>query len=88
MGEWIGGDMIKYKDGDILKWPWSIQNPVSYSMDTEISASYPKSWHKKIPGKAFSEDCKNNAGMQDNRIQYNEGPHTHGNDDSTKICSQ
>ena len=68
VGEWIGDDMVKYRYGDILKWPWSIQNRVSYSMDTEISASYPKSWRKGIYSQAFSEDYKNNAGMQDNRI--------------------
>lgn len=38
MGEWIGDDMVKLRDGDIFKWPWSIQNRVSYSVDTEISA--------------------------------------------------
>jgi len=60
--------MVKYKDGNIFKWPWGIQNPVSYSVDTKISAPYPESWRKGIHGQAFSEDFKNNAGMQDNRI--------------------
>jgi len=29
---------------------------------------YPKSWRKRLPGQAFSEDYKEYAGMQDNRI--------------------
>ena len=70
--ECIGDDMVKLKDGEILKWPWGIKNPVLYNMDTEISALYPKSWHERIHGKTFSEEYKNNAEMQDNRIQYNE----------------
>jgi len=30
--------MIKLGDGNIFKRPWGLQNPVSYSMDTKISA--------------------------------------------------
>ena len=61
MGEWVDDDMIKYKNGNILKWPWSIQDRVSYCMDTEISTPYPKSWHKRIFNQTFSEDNKNHA---------------------------
>jgi len=79
--------MVKLKDGDIFKWAWGIQNPISYSMDTEISAPYPKSWCKGIFSQDFSEDFKEYAGMQDSRIQHNEGSHTHGNDNTAKVCS-
>ena len=68
VGEWIGDDMIKYRNGNILKWSWSIPNRVSYSMDTKISAPYPKSWHKRIPDQTFSEDYERYAGMRNNRI--------------------
>ena len=68
VGEWIGDDMIKCKYGDILKWAWSIQNSISYSVDTEISAPYPKSWRKRIYNKTFSEDNDRYAGMLYNRI--------------------
>ena len=78
--------MVKLKDGNIFKRPWSIQNPVSHSMDTEISAPYPESWRKELYSQAFSEDYKEYAGMQDNRIQYNERPYTPGNDNTAKIC--
>jgi len=63
VGEWIGDDMVKYKYGNIFKWTWSIQNSLSYCMDTKISAPYPKSWRKGISCQAFSEDFKNNAWM-------------------------
>ena len=79
--------MVKLKDGDIFKWPWGLQDPVSYSMDTEISAPYPESWRERLPGQAFSEDYEEYAGMQDSRIQHNEGSHTHGNDNTAKVCS-
>jgi len=79
--------MVKLKHGDILKWPWSIQDSLSYNMDTKISAPYPKSWREGISCKTFSEDYKDNAGMQYHRIQYNERSYTHVNDNSTKICS-
>ena len=88
VGEWIGDDMVKYRYGDIFKRPWSIQDTISYCMDTKISAPYPKSWRKRIYSQTFSEDYKRHAGMQYYRIQYYERPYTHGNDNSPKICSQ
>ena len=79
--------MIRWTSGYTIFRLWSISHEISYRLDSEISPPDPKSWGARVFTKTFSKGDEESARMRDSRIQHAEGLYTHGNDNSSELCS-
>ena len=80
--------MVECGNGNKIFWPHGLPNGISLSLDSKISSPNPESWREGILGKNYSESDARPAWMRGDSTKYPEGPHTHGNSDSAKVCGQ
>ncbi len=77
-----------HKNGDEILWAWGIQNRISCSVDTKISAQDPESWGERIHKQTFSQDTARNAGSRDTGDKHTTGSHSCNNDNPTEVYGE